>query len=165
MEKYVLKGSKYIIKCIVILSIIIVIPCIIGEGIIVGNLIKKSTNNDDLLGDIVALIGIGLFVLAFIIADIVVLIQYKYSEVILTNTKLIMVYNDNEKFEIPYSNIEKVTMGYLTTLIYCKESFRNKGWNKGAKTFSCNCSIEEREILSNVIKDYNINSGANIIIE
>jgi len=167
MNEHILKGSKWVVNCIVILSIIIIIPCLGGIGIVINNMIimiNKSTENNDLLGDIIAIVGIGIFVLVFIIADIVVLIQYKYSKVIFTDEKLMMVYKGKIKVEILYENIEKITLGCLTTLIYCKKPFNQKGWNKGATTFSGNFSVKDHDIIRNVIMDYNYKNNSNIIV-
>ncbi len=164
MEEQVLKCSRRIIILITVFSAIIIIPCLIGGGIIIADM-SASENNEETLGRVVALVSILLFVCIVVVADITVFVQYNNTYIILTQCKLIEKFKGKVKVEIPYSNIVKVTIGSLTTLIYCKETFATKGWNKGAKTFACSISAEDCNKLRNIIVEYNDSCNGNITLE
>lgn len=138
------------------LSVVLLISFLTGLGFIINNLVINSQNGEtqDIAGAIIAIVGIVLFMLGLVVANIISYCILKYGVCILTEDRIIVKYKQKVKAEILYSNVEKCVCGF-STMIYCKQPYICNGWNRGATAYQLYLTERDNELLQSKIAYYN----------
>ncbi len=108
---------------------------------------KQYQNMENMYGDIIGLSLSSIFALLILLLTGIITERYVTIRDVYTEERMYQLKKGVVIFEIKYENIEQIREGLFGYLfISCSSPYKNKGFNKGAKTYAgvyANTNLEQ----------------------